>query len=297
MTAPVCGSLSVLFLISGLFSVLSMIYVMGRKGEGRQKAVLFHRISGWIFTVLFAVIFGGMLLRVRQNFRPLDFQTNLHIALALALVGLICIKALIPRLAPRLSSHMFNLGLGVFTLSSVMVGTVGYPGVIKMTRDQPAIRAITLDRRLADPDLGRRVFVDKCPACHALREIARPRPGAEWETIMNRMLDLAAPRITPEESEATLAFVLENFLPISRADSAEPIEKHCLVCHQSSEIFGTSRTRDDWRTIVQRMNELSPEHVPASQVNLLVNRLAPDLPDMPRDQPGAFTLLEQPAGR
>jgi hypothetical protein len=215
-----------------------------------------------------------MVMRIEEFWEPGAARVALHIALALAVLVLLAIKISIPRFFPRLSGHLFFLGVTVYTLSFTLVAiTAGYYLVWKMNQ-KPYISHFAIENNIMDQDLGKQLFIDKCSTCHVLERIMQPRSPKDWERVINNMVALAAPRIKVDEATQILNYLVHNQVPKPATETDGGIvARTCLRCHQPTEIFAANRTAEEWRMIVLQMNKIDPQVVPADQTDQIVQAL------------------------
>jgi hypothetical protein len=128
---------------------------------------------------------------------------------------------------------------------------------------------------MMDENLGKELFITKCSTCHILSDIMRPRGVRDWQDIMNRMIVLAAPRITVDEGNQILYYLSKTHVPrpVPATVTANPVERHCLPCHKITDIYKVKHTRAEWEAIIKQMNTYDPDVVPQDKVQGIVNFL------------------------
>ena len=89
-----------------------------------------HRLLGYAFLALFAVMFFYMSLRVLGAKGGLPAPIILHIALALVLVPLLLLKVVIVRYYKKYSALLLPLGLAIFVLSFLLVSIAAFPELL-----------------------------------------------------------------------------------------------------------------------------------------------------------------------
>src|SRR3990172_9275680 len=204
--------ISLIFLLTGAVAVYTMMARMGKKDVARPDTYTkIHRRAGWTFTTLFAGIFIYMIIRVGNHTDEFTARIALHLTLAIALLFLLAIKISVPRVFPNLGRNLFSLGAGVYLLAFPMVLiTAGYH-VEKMITHKPYVYHGDFDKNFADEQLGKEFLITKCSTCHVLETILKPRSEKAWGNIVNRMVTLAQPRISPGEASQILAYLGKNY--------------------------------------------------------------------------------------
>lgn len=264
------------FLFSGAVAVYTMMSKLGRHQiSNPERYRTFHHVTGWIFVILFVIMFVFMLARIEHFWEESSPRITVHISLAMALLVLLSIKVTIPRFFPNLGKHLFLLGITVYLASFTLVGiTAGYYIVRKIER-MPYISHSELPEHMLDEKLGKELFITKCSTCHILENIMNPRSVESWEKVINDMIILAEPRITRHEASQILHYLSLTHVPQSFevSEEATPIEKHCLPCHELKDIYGQRFSQSGWRSIVEKMNEYDSEIVPEEKINEIVDFL------------------------
>jgi hypothetical protein len=264
---------SIVFLFVGIITMYTMMSVQGRSVEHPKKYITVHKATGYIFAVLFLFMFVTMLWRIEDYWQESSPRTALHVFLAVALFFLLTIKILIPRFFKRLNSHLFALGITLYAMGFTLVTiTAGYYLIWK-SEHKPYV--VHVDGRMMDTELGKQLFITKCSTCHMLSDIMRPRGIEDWEDIINRMILLAAPRITVDEGNQILHYLSQTHVPkpVSKTAKADPVERHCLPCHKSKDIYRREHTRAEWKVIVRQMHAYDPDIVPEKEFEKIISFL------------------------
>lgn len=264
---------SIVILLVGLIALYTMMSVQGRTPKNPHLYTKVHKVTGYLFAVLFLFMFVTMVWRVEDYWEESSARTALHVLLAVVVLFLLTIKILIPRYFKRLSSHLFGLGITIYAMVfSLVCITAGYY-IIWKAEYKPYVAYVR--GQMMDENLGKQLFITKCSTCHILSEIMRPRGMKDWQDIVNRMIVLDAPRITVDEGDQILYYLSKTHLPkpVPTAATANPVERHCLPCHKITDIYKVKHTRAEWEAILKQMNTYSPETVPKDKINEIVNFL------------------------
>jgi len=216
--------LGLLFLATGLANVLLMYRIWGYpydkaklKSKAPRSLVLTHRITGYVFVLIYLYLMSQMLPRIWHYQIELPPRSVMHLTLGLAIGILLIIKIAIVRSFKHLESTLVPaLGTGLLICTALLVG-LSVPFVLKeQYLSQQAFGTVlsqsnlerlkTLLPRAGFPpgaDLnelasvsglqqGRQVLLSKCVQCHDLRTVlVRPKTPEAWLQTVHRMADRA----------------------------------------------------------------------------------------------------------
>ncbi len=268
--------ISLAFLIAGGVAIFSMLFLQGGNKVAKPKQLIrIHKIAGWIFASLFLIMFAAMLWRIEDYWEESSPRIAMHVSLATGLLLLIIIKVVIPRWFPRLRQNLFVLGITIYVIAFTLVGiTAGYYAA-RLYEKVPYISHARLSEHMNDERIGKELFITKCSTCHTLDKIMNPRSVGSWEKVVNDMVKIADPRITPDEASQILYYLSISHVPkpVSSAAGANPVEMHCLPCHQPQDILGNMYNRNGWEEVVKQMHEYDPQIVPNDKINEIVDYL------------------------
>ena len=269
-------------IISGFFLFFGgvAVYTMMRRTGGKELSkpevyIKIHKIAGWIFVILFLIMFIFMLERVENYWEESSPRITLHISLSLALLLLLVIKVTIPRFFNKLGRNLFLLGTGAYLVAFSLVMITGGYYIIRTVERTPYLTHAALPDDILDKEVGKELFIDKCSTCHMLDRIMKPRSAESWEIVVNKMVSLAAPRIRVNEGIQILHYLTLTLVPrtIEIREDASLVEKHCLSCHEAKEIYVRQYSETGWREIVKKMNEYDSEIVPLEKIDEIVEFL------------------------
>jgi hypothetical protein len=263
--------ISIAFLILGGIALYTMFSVQGRRqAPDYRRYAAWHRVAGWVFVILFLIMFLFMLQRVENFWEESPPRIALHVTFAVALLFLLALKVLIPRFFPKLLKNMFPLGTTVYLLAFTLVWiTAGYY-LVRQYRGTPYLSHAELPLHVFDTDLGKQLFIARCSTCHLLENIMQRRDVQSWEEVVSRMIELAAPRITPTEGAQILHYLAETHAPLA-VKGETILEQHCLPCHKPIEIFETNFSRAGWLEVVIQMRQYGPELIPEEKIDEIVD--------------------------
>jgi hypothetical protein len=265
--------ISIAFLILGGIALYTMFSVQGRRqAPDYRRYAAWHRMAGRLFAILFLVMFIFMLQRVENFWEESPPRIALHVTFAVALLFLLALKVLIPRFFPKLLKSMFSLGTTVYLLAFTLVWiTAGYY-LVRQYRGTPYLSHAELPLHVFDTDLGKQLFIARCSTCHLLENIMQRRDVQSWEEVVSKMIELAAPRITPTEGAQILHYLAQTHTPLT-VKGETILEQHCLPCHKPIEIFETNYSRASWREVVIQMRAYGPGFIPEEKVDEIVDYL------------------------
>jgi uncharacterized membrane protein len=202
MNLQVSAIVSILFIITGFFTVLSMLKVQGnlKAHTSDRLSTGIHRVLGYIFLFIFLIMFVFMVKKVSGFTSEFSPRVTVHFVSALILIPIFLVKILIARFFKRLYPNLVILGLAIFFLSFTMVGiTTGYSFMTKPAADQPATDQ-TLSTNTqnnlqkqkvpkADPGALGELTHKKCATCHNLERVKNARKTkTEWHFTIDKMI-------------------------------------------------------------------------------------------------------------
>ncbi|HEY5975644.1 MAG TPA: hypothetical protein VIU41_12975 [Geobacteraceae bacterium] len=213
MSPELSTIVSILFLVLGAAAVWTMMMRLGRQSTSRAFLII-HRVAGWSFALVFLVMTAVMTERMTRHWEPLSALNTVHGTLAVALLLLLTLKLVIARFFPGLAKHLVLIGFSTFLLAFTLVGiSAGYYLVLKI-RKIPYISHNDLSNTELDAQRGKQFLIVKCATCHVVKDIlSNNNTPEEWERIVNRMVKLAAPQITPGEARQIIYFLATEYGP------------------------------------------------------------------------------------
>jgi hypothetical protein len=275
MDPTISTIISSIFLVVGGIAVFIMLNVQGGNAKNLKLSITWHRILGWIFVTLFLLMFVVMISRLENFWEESPPRIAIHIALATSLLFLIALKVMIPRFYPKLGRNLFQFGIIVFIAAFTLVAiTAGYYA-LRTIEGTPYISHADLPPNMVDLNLGQELFITECSICHSLDRIMTPRSVSSWEKVINEMVRMAEPRISPAEAAQILSYLSQTHTPrtINVGADASPAERYCLGCHSIDDIYNNNLTTTGWRVVVERMSGYAPDIIPADQIDSIVNYL------------------------
>jgi len=276
MNPDLVAVLAGLFIVGGAIAVLLMLRVYGKRIEtaDRKRTILIHRILGWIFAALYAVVMYAMLKKLAQH-RQLNGLQAIHMALGTAILPLLAIKILIVRRYQRLGRLLPGLGIAVFALGFVTVAMGVAPLLIAKltTRDTSGFTPEQLVKE------GEKQVQARCRKCHDIERVY-DRKGKKspelWESTLDRMValdpplaDVRAPILAYLQARLSAAPTPEGAM----LTGAALLEARCMKCHTLDRVYKYTKTREDWLATVRRYAALLPDHIHAGEIEPIVSFL------------------------
>ena len=210
MSPEMSTIISIIFIVLGAAAVWTMMMRFGRQSTSSTLLII-HRVAGWSFALVFAVMAAVMTERMTRHWEQLSALTTIHGTLAVTLLLLLMLKLVIPRFFPGLAKHLFLLGVSAFLLAFTLVGiSAGYYLALKI-RKIPYISHNDLSNTDLDAQRGKQFLIIKCATCHVVKDILVKNTPKEWEKVVNRMVKLAAPQITPGEARQIIYFLTTEY--------------------------------------------------------------------------------------
>lgn len=196
-------------LMSVSVSLFSMLTLMGRSGEGGRSSTLktVHRVSGYCFVVLLALLaaFGVAFLRAGADALPL--RGVLHWAAGALLIAVVVLKVAVARIYRQFLKYAPVLGMVVFALAFLtaalslgfVAATAGRPQVTvarSLSEEGTAGNGGAATQRRAEFNVerGEEIFRFHCSSCHHADSVdARIGPGLAGLTSMTNMSATGTP--------------------------------------------------------------------------------------------------------
>lgn len=266
----ICTVSSIVFLIVGAVGIVAIMKRMGKPDVlNAEMYTRIHRIAGWSFVAMFIGLFIYMLTRVMHYNDEFSSIVSIHLTLAIALLCLLAFKVSVPRFFPNLGKHLFLLGTGVYLVAFPMVLISGGYHIEKMLADEPYIYHDSFSKMIADENLGKQFLITKCATCHPLKTILLPRSENSWSEVIQRMLVLARPRISPDEAVQIQAYLVKHYVPKMPdiTPNATLVQRHCLPCHMEIDIYRVQYNLHALKTVIRKMSTYDDKIVPPDKVD------------------------------
>lgn len=255
--------LALLFVLIAGSAVFIMLEITGRTEDHGNKSgwITLHRILGYLYISLFAVMLGFMISKAAGLQEELSARTIFHIVMSLILVPLILTKILIVRRHPALSSRLPIIGLTILALSFGLTGiTAGYYLLHKKDLTYTTLSAH--DNDVLDLELGKAIMNRKCSKCHSLERVYRAFKSEKgWTGTINKMAAMDTPNISTFDIKQILHYLTTQQKNRQALTGTTPLKligkslvtRKCTVCHTLDRVFSARKTLPQWTTTVNRM--------------------------------------------
>ncbi len=262
LPASLSSALGIVFALLGAAAVW-LIFDASRRTHSttaRERIIRAHRIAGYLFIALFCLMVWLMVLRTGGSAEELPVRSTLHILMALVLVPLLLVKVLVARYYKSFTAVLVPLGLIIFTLAFVLVGSSAGPYLLRSSTVKRLSLQDTKGVTEIDLPAAEQIMLKRCSRCHALERVmgARKDAGA-WLGTINRMRALPGSGISDTDAKIILSYLIaENSIDSSNAKGALSVgralvDSHCARCHNLDRVYQSRQSPEDWRMTVQRM--------------------------------------------
>ena len=185
------STLALVWLGCGLVAVVTMLAVLGGKGEawgGAKRLRWVHRFFGFAFSLGYVGFLIYMLPRYQANGPLLATRFVLHAYLGMALLGLLLVKHMVVRLFKKFYPALPYLGALMFTVALGVAGLTGLNNLLLWAKGPLVVVKTDRGPRWVSVALGRDVLHHKCARCHTLQPTYLYRKSeAEWRLTVKRM--------------------------------------------------------------------------------------------------------------
>lgn len=264
--------LGLLFLGTGLANVLLMYHLWGypydkasHKSSAPRALVLTHRVTGYVFVLIYLYLMSQMLPRIWHYQIELPARSVMHLTLGLGIGIILIVKIAIVRYFKHLESPLVPaLGTGLLICTALLVG-LSVPFVFKeQYLSQQAFGTVLSENNLErlktllpragfppEADLnelasigglqkGRQVLLGKCVQCHDLRTVlVRPKTPEAWLQTVNRMAERA---VIGKPIEPRERWVVASYLAAISPDLREAVLEKREQDLKTEEAIATVRS-------------------------------------------------------
>lgn len=208
---------SLIMIILGLIAVALAFEMLGRAGDAKPRPWIrkLHKVVGYLFMLLFLLIFAGMASRFEH---AADFSAGayIHAALAIAAFVLLVAKWLIVRRYKKLMPNLFFVGGSLFILSFTTVALMIGVFIGGQFGFQPDTSSMDVAGKPPTADFfGKKILPEEkilagsCADCHPIGQVLytlhNEAKAEDWDGILKRMQEKGA-KITDQEAAAVAAY-------------------------------------------------------------------------------------------
>jgi len=275
--------LALSLLIIGIVAVTLILILLGRI-KTTQHSKFFrwaHRITGYIFTILYLFICVVMFQKFTSSSSALTAKDAIHAYLGIAIFPMIIVKICIIRLYkkyyPRLSIYGMIITIAVFMTVTLSAGcyiiSTGGSQYIFLSDKGKLVRI--------NVNIGRKVVQQKCSTCHSLERVfSYVKTEADWRDYVSRMRAKDPAILGEKESLEAVGYLVKNLgLDEARVDvqtGMKIILEKCHKCHTLERVFTFKKNQAEWAQTIELMRSFDPHLLndsEARQVNYYLSKI------------------------
>lgn len=256
--------LGVAFVVVGAATVWAMFHAAARLRDrgASSRLVAGHRVGGYVFVALFAVMTYYMVLRVADTPGELSARPMTHLVVAVVMMPLIFGKLLIARYyKAAYYSALMPLGLTIFSLGFVLVTIAAGPYLLRRaTVEDISLAPVDMGEKSIDVAAAENLTRQRCATCHTLdRVVGAHKDQAGWLNTINRMRAYPGSNLAPDEARTVLAYLVSRVgVDSSTAQGERSVGKalvdgKCAKCHDLDRVYKVRKAADEWKDTVARM--------------------------------------------
>jgi len=263
LTTSASIALGLAFVLLGGINVWLVLEAESRvkAAKASSRLLALHRIGGYLFIGLFCVMAYFMVARLRNGGGDTSPTVTAHLALAMILSPLLFIKVLIARYYKNQHGLLMPIGLTIFVLAFVLIGSTAGPYLARTSRieqvsiDPARVPPVTIDLNQASDLMQKR-----CSKCHNLDRAVGARKDAQgWLATVNRMRAMPAAGISETDAQTIISYLASQNRPEGSAITARMeiaralVDQRCGRCHNLDRVYKTVQMPEQWRETVTRM--------------------------------------------
>ena len=270
-------------LIIGIVAVTLILILLGRiKATQHPKFFRWaHRISGYIFIILYLFICAIMFQRLTSNFTALSAKDAIHAYLGIAIFPMIIVKICIVRLFKkyylRLPIYGMIMMIAVFMTVTLSAGYF----MLSTARSQYIILSEKGRLVKVNVNIGRKVVQQKCSTCHSLERVfSYVKTEADWRDYVSRMRAKDPAILNDQETLEAVGYLVKNLgLDDTIMDvqlGMKIILEKCHKCHTLERVFTFKKTPAEWAQTIELMRSFDPYLLNTSearQVNYYLSKI------------------------
>jgi len=243
MNPMITTILSFFFVLAGAICIYTMLEIRGRpKLTLNPRALMkIHKISGYIFVLLYLVISVLMIIKLRGYRVELSPRANLHMLLAVVALPIIVIKILIARFYKKLTAQLLFLGVLLLVLGVSFNAITGGYYLLRTTVDIASVNKSLVEQ--------------KCSKCHTLeRAYSTITTKDGWKAIVEEMRNYDKQWIADSDVPKMVDYLFKIRGTVEKTEIAKSLfERKCSKCHPLEVALSKSMTKEQWLEVVKRM--------------------------------------------
>ncbi|OHC00290.1 MAG: hypothetical protein A2Z57_01690 [Planctomycetes bacterium RIFCSPHIGHO2_12_39_6] len=256
-------------LVVGIVAVTHILILLGRDtcAQNNTSRIKYfkwaHRISGYIFFILYLFICAIMLQKLAKNSIALPAKDAIHAYIGIAIFPLIIVKICIVRFYKKFYKSLPVYGM--ITMLAVYLTVPMSAGcyVLSSIESQYVVILEKGSPVSINVNTGRKLVQQRCSTCHSLERVfSYVKTEAGWRDYISRMR--AKDPVILDDKEALQAVgYLTKTLGIDEAKmdvtvGMKIILEKCHKCHTMERVFTFKKTQAEWAKTIELMRAFDP---------------------------------------
>lgn len=269
-------------LIISIVGISHILLMLGRENPTHIKYLKWaHRISGYIFSIIYLFISFVMLQKLTTTSIPLSAKDAIHAYIGISIFPMIIVKVCIVRLYKKFYNALPIYGMFILTAVYLAVTFNGGYYILSLIKGQYIILPEKGRFVKINVNIGRRVVQHKCSTCHSLERVyAYVKTEEGWREYVSRMRSKDPALFSDQESLQALGYLVKN-LGVEEAKmdieiGIRIILEKCHKCHTLERIFTSKKTQAEWSKTIELMRSFDPNllnNSEARQVNYYLSNV------------------------
>jgi mono/diheme cytochrome c family protein len=257
--------LALSLLIIGIVAVTLILILLGRI-KATQHPGYFrwaHRISGYIFIILYLFICVTMFQKLTGNSSALSAKDAIHAYLGIVIFPMLIVKICIVRLFKK---YYLRLPIyGIIIMVAVFMTVTLSAGYFMLSTVSSQYIVLSDKGRLVrvNVNIGRKIVQQKCSTCHSLERVfSYVKTEADWRDYVSRMREKDPAILDDTECLQTVGYLVKTLgIDESKMDvqvGMKIILEKCHKCHTLERVFTFKKTQAEWVQTIELMRSFDP---------------------------------------
>ncbi len=283
ITSPTTNSiLAFSLLIIGIIGVTHILLMLRQDNPTHIKYFRWaHRISGYIFFILYLFISFVMLQKLSRISTPLPPKDAIHAYIGISIFPMIIIKICIVRLYKNFYRRLPIYGMIILIFVYLAVSINGGYYILSAIKSQYIILSEKGRFLKVNVNIGRKVVQQKCSTCHSLERVyAYVKTEDGWRNYVSRMRAKDPAILSDQEVLQAVGYLVKNLgIDDAKMDvelGMRIILEKCHKCHTLERIFTFKKTHVEWAKTIELMRSFDPNllnNSEARQVNYYLSEV------------------------
>lgn len=252
-------------LVIGIAAVTFILILIGRNKPAEHQNFFkwSHRISGYIFVVLYLFICAIMLKKLTAGSVAMSAIDVIHAYFGIAIFPLIIAKICIVRLFKKYYYRLPMYGM-VIMIAVYMTVTLsaGYY-MLYTTKSQYVVLVDKGSPVKININIGRKVVQQKCSVCHSLERVyAYVKTESDWRDYVSRIRAKDPAIMNDTEALQAVGYLIKNLgIDDTKMDvqlGMRIILEKCHKCHTLERVFTFKKTQAEWAQTLELMRSFDP---------------------------------------